>query len=292
MLSSTPGELTPHSARSSHRARQLQLIRAELPSNGSCLALESSYLPSCFILFFFFLRLATPALRLGVIGSWRPSELYLLVCATLRTQVRPAIEFVSGKKSLRPRIAVFVSSCCSLRVQVFFEFGNWDTLKFASAPGLSGGRGEMAMAVASSARLAFIRGAVCACCTPYTRRFHSWSSQPQPLGSGGDVASCENTKKDFGLSVSFPSTTYCCRVGFLFVSPRPSGLMRASGQFVARHAHSLRCENATWVTAQQAVREGMTWTRHSEQCWLWCPELPGPSGLMRASERSRRRQLM
>ena len=38
-------------------------------------------------------------------------------------------------------------------------------------PGLSGGRGEMAMAVASSARLAFLRGAVCACCTPYTRRF-------------------------------------------------------------------------------------------------------------------------
>ena len=29
----------------------------------------------------------------------------------------------------------------------------------------------MAMAVASSARLAFLRGAVCACCTPCTRRF-------------------------------------------------------------------------------------------------------------------------
>ena len=27
----------------------------------------------------------------------------------LRTQVRPAIEFVSGKEGLRPRIAVFVS---------------------------------------------------------------------------------------------------------------------------------------------------------------------------------------
>ena len=96
---------------------------------------------------------------------------FLSFSTTLRTMVQPAIEFVSGMEGLRPRIAVFVSSYCILRVQVFLEFGYWDTLKFASAPGLSGGRGEMAMAVASSARLAFLRGAVCACCTPYTRRF-------------------------------------------------------------------------------------------------------------------------
>ena len=93
---------------------------------------------------------------------------------------------------------------CSLRVQVFLEFAFWDTLKFASAPGLSGGRGEMAMAVASSARFAFF-----ACCTPYTRRFPFWSlysdgplsSRPQPLESGGDVAPCEDTREDYGLSV-------------------------------------------------------------------------------------------
>ena len=99
-------------------------------------------------------------------GYWVVATLGLLsFSTTLRTQVRPAIEFVSGKEGLRPRIAVFVSSYCILRVQLFLEFGYWDTLKFASAPGLSGGRGEMAMAVASSARLAFLRGAVCACCT-------------------------------------------------------------------------------------------------------------------------------
>ena len=56
-----------------------------------------------------------------------------------------------------------------LRVFVFFKFVYWLSLKFARAPGPFGGRGEMAMAVASSARLAFFRGAVCACCTPYTR---------------------------------------------------------------------------------------------------------------------------
>ena len=148
-------------------ARQWHFIRAERSSNGSCRshrALEDSSLPSCFILFFFLLRLATPALRLGVFLVVANLGV-LFISTTLRTQVRPAIEFVSGKEGLRPRVAVFVSSYCSLRVQVFLEFDNWDTLKFASAPGLSGGRGEMAVAVASSDRLAFLRGAVCACCT-------------------------------------------------------------------------------------------------------------------------------
>ena len=41
-----------------------------------------------------------------------------------------------------------------LLVRVFLEFVHWDTLMFAIAPGLSGGRGEMAMAVASPARRA------------------------------------------------------------------------------------------------------------------------------------------
>ena len=87
----------------------------------------------------------------------------------VRRYGRPGIEFVSGKEGLRPRIAVFDSWYCSLRVEVFLDFVYRLFLNFASAPGLSGGRGEMAMAVASSARLAFLRGAVCACCTQYTR---------------------------------------------------------------------------------------------------------------------------
>ena len=66
----------------------------------------------------------------------------------------------------------------------------------------------MAMAVASSARLAFLRGAVCAfptvhqmlsLCSLYSDG--PLSSRPQPLGSGGDVAPCEDTREDFGLSV-------------------------------------------------------------------------------------------
>ena len=95
-----------------------------------------------------------------------------------------------------------------LRVLVFPDFVYWLFLKFACAPALSGGRGEMAMAVASSARLAFFRGAVCAS-TPYTRHSPFWSlysdgplsSRPQPLGRGGDVAPCEDTREDLGLSL-------------------------------------------------------------------------------------------
>ena len=55
---------------------------------------------------------------------------------------------------------------------------------------------------------------------------------------------------------------------FNFVSPGPSGLTRASEQSVVRRAQTLRCENATWVVAQPAVPEALTWARHSHQCWL------------------------
>ena len=79
-----------------------------------------------------------------------------------------------SSSSLARRACVHYSGCSPFYcmaslVFVPFKFVYWLFLKFASAPGLSGGRGEMAMAVASSARLAFLRGAVCACCTPYTR---------------------------------------------------------------------------------------------------------------------------
>ena len=107
-LSSSPGGLTPHSARSSNRARQLQLIRAELPSNGLSAAIQefkkmpasgiSSELsahqkarpgaiahsrahlcPRASFLFVILPRLATAALRLGVIGSWRPSVFFISI---------------------------------------------------------------------------------------------------------------------------------------------------------------------------------------------------------------------
>ena len=72
-------------------------------------------------------------------GFWVVATLGLLSFSTsLRTQVRLAIEIVSGKEGVRPRIAVIVSWYCSLRVQEFLEFAYWDTLEFASAPGLQG----------------------------------------------------------------------------------------------------------------------------------------------------------
>ena len=73
--------------------RQLQLIRAELPSNGSCRshrALVTSSLPSCVVPFLFLPRLATPALRLGVIGALRPSGFYLFLCRYGRRSGQPS----------------------------------------------------------------------------------------------------------------------------------------------------------------------------------------------------------
>ena len=105
-----PGGSTPHSARSSNRARQWHFIRAERSSNGSCRshrALEGSSLRSCFVPFFFLPRLATPALRLGVIVSLRPSVFHVFLRRHGRRSGQPAIELVSGKKGLRPHFAVF-----------------------------------------------------------------------------------------------------------------------------------------------------------------------------------------
>ena len=106
--------------------------------------------------------LVSPLRPLGM-GFWVVATLGLLcVSTTLRTQVQPAIEFVSGKEGLRPLFWLFsfllygVTGIRAPQVRL---------LAHPEFRGLSGGRGEMAMAVASSARLAFLRGAVCACCT-------------------------------------------------------------------------------------------------------------------------------
>ena len=157
--------------KSSKLPRQFQLIRAGRSSSGSARshrAFEATRQPSCFFPFVFLLRRSTPALRLGdLAGSWQRSEFYVFLRRYGCRSGQPSSSS-TGKEILRPRIAVFDSWYCSLRVQVFMEFVYWDTLNFASAPGLPGGRGEMAMAVASSARVAFLRGAVCAS-TLYTR---------------------------------------------------------------------------------------------------------------------------
>ena len=113
---------------------------------------------------------------------------------SLRTQTRPAIEFVSGKGGLRPRVAVFAGITAfmpydvTLRVLVFFEIVYWDTLMFAIAPVLSGGSREMAVAVAAPARLAFVRGAVFA--------FPTLQLQSIEL----PATTCEDTRVDHELS--------------------------------------------------------------------------------------------
>ena len=185
--------------------------------------LEATSQPSSFFLLFFasFVLPPWPSGLAFLHGFWQLSEVYPMAlldyCSmSLRTQAWPAIEFVSGKEGLRPRVAVFAGITAfmpydvMLRVLVFFEIVHWDTLMFAVAPGLSGGRGEMAMAVASPARFAFLRGAVCAFPTVHQMlslwslyRCSPWSSRPQPLGSGGDTTPCEDTRGDHELSFNF-----------------------------------------------------------------------------------------
>ena len=103
----------------------------------------------------FLLRRSTLALRLGGSGSWQRSEFYAFLRRYGRRSGQPS------SSSLARRACVHYSGCSAFYcttplVLVPFKFVYQDTLKFASAPGPFGGRGEMAMAVASSARLAFL----------------------------------------------------------------------------------------------------------------------------------------
>ena len=144
--------------RRSKNARQWHFIRAERSSNGSSRSIAHSRAHLC------------PVLRpfLFPPGSWRPSVFYLFYAVT---DAGPAaIEFVSGKRACVHFSGCSAFYCMASLVFVPFKFVYWLLLKFASAWPLRRCRGEMAMAVASSARLAFLRGAVCAS-APYNRHF-------------------------------------------------------------------------------------------------------------------------
>ena len=122
----------------------------------------------------FLLRRSTLALRLGGSGSWQRSEFYVLLRRYGRRSGQPSSSPLARRACVH--VLPYSSAVCHGTqfhagcgwVFVFFEYMAKITLDFSSAPGPFGGRGEMAMAVASSARLASLCGAVCAS-TPYTR---------------------------------------------------------------------------------------------------------------------------
>ena len=146
--------------------------------------------------YFILLRLATPALRLGVIaGSWLRSEACVLpngsACITVIRRI-------------------------TLRVQVFLEFFYWLALTFAKAPDPSRGRGEMAMSHPRCARLFFLHSepsqdaparrsvfptGACssqlysAKCLFFNGHRH-WSRRPQPRASGGDATLRKDTRRE------------------------------------------------------------------------------------------------
>ena len=102
--------------KSSKLRRQVDSIRAECSSNGSWRchrALPESlrcehFAFTCFSCFFYLLRLATPALRLGVIaGSWLRSEAYVLpywsAGITVIRRITLRVHFSSSSSTGSPR---------------------------------------------------------------------------------------------------------------------------------------------------------------------------------------------
>ena len=208
-----PNEMMPNfafwvmvAAPSCRFSRYRGQFTARSSSSRSHRALEATPQPSCPFLFVILLRLATPALRHGVLAdSWQRSESYLFLCRYGRRSGQPS------SSSLARRACVHYSgwlsiSCTTPLVFVPFKFVYRDTLKIASAPGPFGGRGNGGRFVRSPCFPSW-RGLRPSYVTPEAFPFWSLysngplSSRPQPLGSVGDDTPCEDTREDFGLSV-------------------------------------------------------------------------------------------
>ena len=194
------------------------------------------------------------------------------IFTSLRTQVQPAIEFVSGKEGLRP---------------LFWLLG---VLLY----GVSGIRTLHVRLLALPLQRPRGRWQWRSLRPPFWSLYSDGplSSRPQPLGRGGDVAPCEDTRRTLDCPFNFLSTTFRCRVVFKCQAScaglgKVPGTADAIGPAVARWSRvtapgmerSVKWICARRSTPQQSVRRN-------------AGALPGPSGLMRAYERSRQRQLL
>ena len=117
------------------------------------------------------------------------------------------------------------------------------TLGLCKHPWSLPGPRELAMAVASLARLPILRRTSDA--VPCSLYSHSQRScRPQPRGSDGDAAPRKDIRQDRRLSFLLPSTTYCCRVALRSLSVgeltggRTSGIGVTAGTRVLVHGRN------------------------------------------------------
>ena len=132
----------------------------------------------------------------------------LCISTSLRTQVRPAIEFVSGKEGLRPLFwlvdGLLYDAVCIRTLQVrlpghredhkrpwplWRPRGDGNGGRFVRSPCLPSWRGLRLHAVHQMLSL----------CSLYSNS--PLSSRPQPLGRVGDDTPCEDAREDSGLFV-------------------------------------------------------------------------------------------
>ena len=159
-------------------------------------------------------RLATPALRLGVFGSLRPSVFYLFLRRYGRRPGQPS------SSSLARRACVHVLPFCWY--SCFYAVRRYVTgtrfpgvrllrlfLNFVSAPGSlrrprgdgNGGRFVRSPCLPSWRGLRLLYAVHQMLSTWSLYSDGPLSSRPQPLGSVGDDTPCEDTREDFGLSI-------------------------------------------------------------------------------------------
>ena len=151
----------------------------------------------------------------------------LCISTPLRTQVRSAIEFVSGKEGLRPLfrlLGVLLYDAIGTRsLQVRLpghaedhkrpwplrgSRGDGNGGRFVRSPCLPSWRGLRLYALHQMLSL----------CSLYSNS--PMSSRPQPLGRVGDDTPCEDTREDFGLFVSIPVHHVLFKGGFFILCRR------------------------------------------------------------------------
>ena len=191
-------------------AEAIAHLRAHLCPRASVLSFSSSVAPLC-------------PLGLGILGR---GSVRSLIYFYVVTDAGPASHRVrlwqGGPPSTYCRFRLLVllftgTSFPGVRLLALPEFrkrpwplrgsrGDGNGGRFVRSPCLPSLRGL---------RLSYAVHQMLSLCGPCTATVHRAPGHNRWV-SVGDNTPCEDTREDFGLSVKFPATTYCCRVVFLF----------------------------------------------------------------------------